>query len=63
MKSKPRDKAPVTKPLLSDLMERDKADRKAILDGPSVGSDPLPSPDLYQDAGEGYNPDFTFPQQ
>ncbi len=29
----------------------------------SVGSDPLPSPDLYQDAGEGYNADFTFPQE
>jgi hypothetical protein len=63
MKSKPRDKAPITKPLLSDLMERDKAGRKTVMNQPSVGSEPLQSPDLYQDAGDGYNPDFTFPQQ
>jgi hypothetical protein len=63
MKSKPRDKAPITKPLLSDLIERDKTDRKVVLDQPSVGSDPLQPPDLYQDAGQGYNPDFTFPQE
>ncbi len=29
----------------------------------SVGSDPLPSPDLYQDAGGGYNADLKFPQE
>jgi len=63
MKSKPREKAPLTKPLLSDLMERDKAGRKALLEQPSVGLDPLQPPDLYQDAGNGYNPDFTFPQE
>ncbi len=63
MKSKPRDKAPITKPLLSDLIERDKAGRKAVLDQPSVGSDPLEAPDMYQDGGQGYNPDFTFPQE
>ena len=39
MKSKPREKAPLTKPLLSDLMERDKAGRKALLEKPSVGLD------------------------
>ena len=63
MKSKPRDNAPITKPLLDDLMARDKADRKAVMDQPCVGSDPLPAPDLYQDAGNGYNPDSTFPQE
>jgi hypothetical protein len=63
MKFKPRDKAPVTKPLLSDLVKRDKAGRKVVMDQPSVESDPLPAPDLYQDAGGGYNPDFTFPQE
>lgn len=63
MKSKSRETAPVVKPLLSDLMARDKADRKAILERPTVGSDPLQSPDLYQDPGNGYNPDFTFPQE
>jgi hypothetical protein len=49
--------------LLDDLMARDKADRKVVMDQPSVGSDPLPAPDLYQDAGNGYNPDSTFPQE
>lgn len=63
MKSKSRDNAPITKPLLSDLVEREKAGRKAVMDQPSVGSDPLQSPDLYQDAGGGYNPDLTFPQE
>lgn len=63
MKSKSRETAPVVKPLLTDLIARDKADRKAVLERPTVGSDPLPSPDLYQDPGSGYNPDFTFPQE
>jgi len=54
--------ASITAPLLKDLMDREKANSKISNPDPSVGSKPLPSPDLYQDAGGGYNQDFTFPQ-
>lgn len=63
MKANDRKKAPITNPLLKDLVERQKAYSKAVLEQPEVGSDPLPSADLYQDSGGGYNPDFTFPQE
>jgi hypothetical protein len=63
MKSNKRQNASVTRPLLKDLVDRQKADSKIINPDPSVGSKPLPSPDLYQDSGEGYNQDFTFPQE
>jgi K+-transporting ATPase c subunit len=56
-----KQKGSVTKPLLKDLVDRQKADSK--IENPSVGSKPLPPPDLYQDSGSGYNPDFTFPQE
>jgi len=42
-------------------MDRKKADSK--IPDPSVGSKPLQPPALYEDAGEGYNSDFTFPQE
>ncbi len=61
MNSRDRQKGSVTKPLLKELADREKADSKAA--NPSVDSKPLPSPDLYQDSGGGYNPDFTFPQE
>jgi hypothetical protein len=54
-------KESVTKPLLQDLIDRQKTDAK--IENPSVGTKPLPPPDLYQDSGGGYNPDFTFPQE
>lgn len=53
----------MTGPILKDLMDRDKANSKINNPDPSVGSKPLPSPDLYQDSGGGYNEDFTFPQE
>ena len=61
MKSNDRREASVTKPLLKELAEREKADSKIV--NPTVGSKPLPPPDLYQDSGGGYNLDFTFPQE
>jgi hypothetical protein len=54
----------ITDPLLKDLLERQKAYSQAVLiKKPEVGSEPLSSPDLYQDAGGSYNSDFTFPQE
>jgi hypothetical protein len=63
MKSNKRPKASVTKPLLKELVDRQKADQKKQQQNPSVGSKPLNPPALYEDAGNGYNPDFTFPQE
>lgn len=63
MKSKDRKNGSVTEPLLKDLKDREKADSKVSNPDPSVGSKPLPPPDLYQDSGGGYNQDFAFPQE
>jgi hypothetical protein len=63
MKSNDRKSDSITKPLLQDLKDREKADSKISNSDPSVGSKPLPPPDLYQDSGGGYNSDFTFPQE
>ncbi|HTU48109.1 MAG TPA: hypothetical protein VMF91_23820 [Bryobacteraceae bacterium] len=63
MKSNDRQNGSITEPLLKDLMDRDKANSKINDSGPSVGSKPLQPPALYEDAGEGYNSDFTFPQE
>jgi hypothetical protein len=63
MKSNKRQKASITAPLLKDLVESEKANSKIIDQHPSVGSKPLAPPALYEDAGEGYNQDFTFPQE
>jgi hypothetical protein len=63
MKASDRQKRTVTGPMLSDLVNRHKANQKALLEEPQVESTPLDPPDLYQDAGNGYNADFTFPQE
>ncbi|MBV8550661.1 MAG: hypothetical protein JOY54_05120 [Acidobacteriaceae bacterium] len=63
MKSKDRRRGSITEPLLRDLLDRQKADSKVELQNVTVGSKPLAPPDLYQDPGGGYNPDFTFPQE
>jgi hypothetical protein len=63
MKSNDRQNGSVTEPLLKDLMDRGKANSKFNNPDPSVGSKPLPPPDLYQDSGGGYNQDFTIPQE
>lgn len=52
-----------TGPLLQDLVERVKAEQQQLTPVPSVGSQPLAPPALYEDAGGGYNQDFTFPQE
>ncbi|MGC2659559.1 MAG: hypothetical protein WA324_16500 [Bryobacteraceae bacterium] len=61
MKNDTRQNGSITKPLLKDLMDRQKANQKNNPE-PSVGSTPLQPPALYEDAGEGYNSGFTFPQ-
>ncbi|HEX4164564.1 MAG TPA: hypothetical protein VHZ55_03750 [Bryobacteraceae bacterium] len=53
----------VTKPLLKGLLDLQKAEAEKTLQSVSIGSKPLSPPDLYQDSGGGYNPDFTFPQE
>jgi hypothetical protein len=62
MKSKKPQQESVTAPLLKDVIDRQKAALKTQLSDPSIGSKPLQQPALYQDPGEGYNPDFVFPQ-
>jgi hypothetical protein len=49
-------------PLLERIKERDKANLEANFPAPSVGSEPLSQPALYQDPGSGFNKNFTFPQ-
>ena len=61
MNSKNRLSDSVTKPLLKDLIERSKTTTKFV--EPSVSANPLEPSDLYQDAGSGYNADFTIPQE
>ena len=61
MNSKNRLNGSITQPLLKDLIEREKANAKVV--APKVESKPLEPASLYQDAGGGYNPDFTFPQE
>ncbi len=50
----------VTKLLLKDLIERQKAESQKIPEV-SIGSEPLAPSDLFQDDGSGYNLNFTFP--
>ncbi len=61
MNSKNRLKGSITQPLLKDLVELDKVNGKLM--EPVVENTPLNPPDLYQDAGGGYNSDFTYPQE
>jgi len=63
MKSKTRLKAPITKPILKPLVDREKADLKKQTQTPSIGSRPTDPPAIYEDPGTGYNSDFTFPQK
>jgi hypothetical protein len=62
MKNDGRQKGSITKPLLKDLMDQQKANQTTNPE-PSVGSNPLQPPALYEDAGEGYNLNYTFPQE
>jgi hypothetical protein len=62
MKRNSSSKPSLTDSLLKELLESVKAESRRNHPEPSIGSEPLPAPDLYQDAGGGYNPDLTFPQ-
>ena len=65
MKRQENPKGLITKPLLQDLMDRQKADDKLNATVPVVEKSPASQPiqpALYQDAGSGFNLDFTFPQ-
>jgi hypothetical protein len=63
MKAKKGQPASITKPLLKDLIQRQKVQLKSTLEqAASVQNTPLAQPDLYQDPGQGYNANFVFPQ-
>ena len=51
----------ITKPLLQDLKKREQLEFE--LRNPSIGSEAIKPASLYQDSGNGYNSDFTFPQE
>jgi hypothetical protein len=63
MKANNSRKESITAPLLKEAIEQHKANAKANRENASSGSKPLNPPALYEDSGEGYNPDFTFPQE
>jgi hypothetical protein len=64
MKTKNNDQScSVTGPLLECVIGQDKASKAINFPAPSVSSEPLPQPDMYQDPGNGYNANFTFPQE
>ena len=60
MRSDKKQNDSITQPLLQDLMDRSKADRK--LRNPFVGTAPVEPSALYEDAGSGFNKNFVFPQ-
>jgi hypothetical protein len=62
MKSKNNQTRAVTGSLVKELAKRQKAESKISMPAPSVDSKPLKPAALYQDAGNGYNGNFTFPQ-
>jgi len=62
MKTFKTPEGPVTKPLLKRLVQQHQADLKKQVRIVTVGSKPLPPPDLYQDAGGGFNSNLSFLQ-
>ena len=62
MKKNKKQAGTVTGPLLKDLMATHKLERQAVMPNPQVEQTPECQPNLYQDAGGGYNSDFVFPQ-
>lgn len=63
MKANNSNKGSITTPLLKDVIARDQATQKADRETVLIGQKPLNPPALYEDSGEGYNADFTFPQE
>jgi hypothetical protein len=62
MKANKNQQGKITGPLLKDVVKKQKAAFKLQMQQNGVGNKPLAQPDLYQDAGNGYNPNFVFPQ-
>jgi len=63
MKIKKGQQAGITTPLLKDLVKRSQVQSQQTLAKiKTVDSSPSVQPDLYQDAGSGYNANFVFPQ-
>lgn len=65
MKRQENPKGSITKPLLQDLISRKQADNKQNPVVPAVENSPAKQPvqpALYQDPGNGFNSNFTFPQ-
>jgi hypothetical protein len=60
MKSDNKQSGSVIQPVLQDLMDR--AKKENTLRNPSMETTPSKPAALYQDAGDGYNRNFTFPQ-
>ncbi|MDQ2946202.1 MAG: hypothetical protein M3Y27_09730 [Acidobacteriota bacterium] len=60
MKSDKPQGGSITQPLLKDLVDRAKEEN--TLRNPSLDPAPLNPAALYEDAGNGYNTNFTFPQ-
>ena len=53
----------VSESLLKDLLERHQAAARQSLQKVTAKSDELKPAASYEDSGNGYNSDFTFPQQ
>jgi hypothetical protein len=53
----------ITKPLLKDLLKRQKIDTDKVMPEVEVGSSPISPSDLFQDAGGGYNQNLIYPQE
>jgi hypothetical protein len=53
----------IIKPLLKDLLKRQKIDADKTFPEVEVGSTPLSPSDVFQDAGGGYNRNLTYPQE
>jgi hypothetical protein len=62
MKSNKNQTKAVAVPMVKELAKRHKAEFKISMPAQSVDSKPLKQAALYQDAGNGYNGNFTFPQ-
>src|SRR5262245_49525131 len=56
MRANQKTRRSIAKPLLKELADRHKADRKAQEKNSGAGAKPPVQPDLYQDPGGGYNP-------
>ena len=63
MKANNSKKDSITGASLKDVIECDQARQKANCEKLFVDSTPPNPPALYEDSGEGYNSNFTFPQE